>query len=67
MISSFQLTRSTELCLTHRGYTQGILSPQRLGSRDAGRMPFNGRAMIRLPRKLEKNQAIGFELLLFRV
>jgi hypothetical protein len=30
-------------------------------------MPFNGLVMIRLPRQLEKMQAMGFELLLFRV
>jgi len=46
---------------------QRVLSQARLPFRHSGRMPFDGRAMIRLPRQLEKMQAIGFESLLFRV
>jgi hypothetical protein len=47
--------------------SERVLGHERLPLRHAGRMPFNGRFMIRLPRQLEKMQAMGFELLLFRV
>jgi hypothetical protein len=44
-----------------------ILSPQRLPFRHAGRMPVKRRAVIRLPRQLEKMQGVALELLLFRL